>query len=634
MSDHLRMDDFEIELKNDFLTEAKDLLTQIEDVFLRLETAREDQNIINEIFRIAHNIKGASKAVGFNQLSELTHCAENLILKIKEKEIPVTDEVVTVLLSFKDAVNDMVDKLSSDFDYTANIDDVKAKIQVCLDGKGSSLNAVLPEQVQQEQLLIDPDLHAPVADDAVFSEDIVIAPPENDERFVEDGLSDDVGVNTSLVQPVVQVRESVIPSAPAAVDAVEVASETADRQNSSQVDETIRVKISRINKLNDSVGELAILQNVLNQRRFTYITDPLSNKTISQMMKLFKEVQEISMALRMLPLKQTFQKMSRIVRDTSKTLDKNVNLQLIGEDTEVDKTVLERLSDPLVHLVRNAVDHAMEDKNERLLSKKPETGSIILSANHEGSNLILQVKDDGRGIDHNKIKKKAIDKGILSPEKNLSPQELIQYIFHPGFSTKENVTEVSGRGVGLDVVKTNIESLGGEVRLESEIGRGSVFKIILPLTLAIIDGLVVVSGGNGFVVPLGQITELIRVEKGKLSKFTGGGLFFNLRGDVIPVYNMSEKFGLKSTSEEAAILILLKGQKRTIGILINNVINQQQIVIKKVGDEIKNYPGVMGAAIMGDGKPAFIVDLFEFFNEELMSDSIVDKKQYPADIAI
>ncbi|MBN22096.1 MAG: hypothetical protein CL678_12520 [Bdellovibrionaceae bacterium] len=362
---------------------------------------------------------------------------------------------------------------------------------------------------------------------------------------------------------------------------------------------------------------MIILQTVINQRRFQYIQDDLTNKSIGMMGKLFKEVQELAMSLRMLPLKSTFQKMNRIVRDTSKALDKEVNLKMIGEETEVDKTVLEKLSDPLVHIVRNAIDHGLESTEGRKEAGKDPQGNVQILAYHEGSNLVIEVNDDGKGIDPEIIRKKAIEKKVIDEHTPMTPEETIQLIFHPGFSTKEQVTEVSGRGVGMDVVKTNIESLGGEVNLQSKVGEGSSFKVVLPLTLAIIEGLVITAEKEKFVIPLSQIFEIVKVQESEIENFSGIARLFKVRGEVLPLFHINSKLGKKLTPESQYTVIILRGSTYSFGVVVEDILNQQQIVIKKLGDDIPNKKGMMGSAIMADGMPAIILDFYELFKDDL-----------------
>lgn len=655
------MEDFELELKHDFLEESEDLLMEAESAFLRLETERSNGDLLNEIFRLAHNLKGTSKAVGFDQLADLTHEAENLILKLKEGELEVTDTAVSTLLHFKDQVNIMIELLKVDLNATFELDEIKGQIKAVIDGAGVPSNdgvneennfedvEASNEEVIQDFNASDEDLENMMGDDegVATEESHESETSEADNTDLENNVIDmlgdalggtddnepeinqaaldslkDFGCDPSVlaslkVEGKLVEDDTSVEAPPAKVeDKAPAKKDVAKTKSNSSEEESIRVKLSRIDEINNVIGELVILQTVISQRRFTYIEDELSNNSITIMGKLFKEVQELAMSLRMLPLKSTFQKMTRIVRDTSKALGKDVTLNIIGDETEVDKTVLEKLADPLVHIVRNAIDHGLETNDERAEAGK-EKGVVELFAFHEGSNLVIQITDDGKGIDHEVILQKAIEKNVVPANTSMSPNEIIQLIFHPGFSTKEQVTEVSGRGVGMDVVKTNINALGGEVKVMSKIGEGSSFKIVLPLTLAIIDGVVIHCEDNKYVIPLSHIYEITRMDEGSIEAFTGSAELFKLRGEVIPLFYLNSKLGYKVQRNDKQAIAIIRGLNYPFGVVIDDVVNQQQIVIKKLGEDIRKTSGVMGSAIMGDGKPAFIVDLFELFKSDL-----------------
>jgi two-component system chemotaxis sensor kinase CheA len=385
-------------------------------------------------------------------------------------------------------------------------------------------------------------------------------------------------------------------------------------------EESIRVSLSRLEKLSDFIGELVILQTVLNQHR-AEIPSQLLQRTIGQLGKLSKEIQDISMSLRMIPIKQQFQKLQRIVRDTSKSLGKGVDLALEGEQTEVDKTVLEHIGDPLVHIVRNAIDHGLEMPDERRAAGKPQNGRVVIRAFHQGNNLIIEVRDDGKGIDPKKLLKKAVEKGVIRAGQQLSDQEAMMLLFAPGFSTKDQVSEISGRGVGLDVVKTNVERLSGQVQLESEIGRGSCFRVVLPLTLAIIDAMVVQMGEERYVVPVNNVHETVQPRKEDVHFVTGRGEMLALRDQVIPLFRLSHVLknggGSKEREAHSCIAIIVNARKQPFAVLVDDIIRQQQIVIKKLGSEIRNQKGLTGSAILGDGKPALILDLNDLVEKQM-----------------
>lgn len=616
------MEDFELELKLDFLEESEDLLESAENAFLQLENDRENPELLNNIFRLAHNLKGTSRAVGFSQLAELTHTAENLILKLKDGTMTPSDVVVSTLLDFKDLVNQMVEGLKQDINANFDISGLQHKIESLISGE------------VQSDLVSDPVENK--AQDAKSNHSDQAGEPVQESFIGNDAVYDSLRENGFSEEEIEALKNEAIPSASAFEEEVKSpqaqaatepqktedvaqkeSSASSPKKNKAETDESIRVKLSRIDMINNVIGELVILQTVISQRRFEFVQDDLTNKSIGMMGKLFKEVQELAMSLRMLPLKTTFQKMARIVRDTSKALEKDVQLNLVGEDTEVDKTVLEKLSDPLVHIVRNAVDHGLEAPEVREAAGKNKTGVVELFAYHEGSNLVIQITDDGKGIDPEVIRNKAIDKGIISSGSNISDQEVIQLIFHPGFSTKEQVTEVSGRGVGMDVVKTNIEQLGGEVKLMSKVGQGSSLKIILPLTLAIIEGIVIRADEEKYVLPLSQIYEITRVRSSEIEDFSGVAKLFRLRGEVLPLFYINKKIGKKADQDlESQTVIVVRGLNYVFGVVVDDIINQQQIVIKKLGEDIKNMNGIIGSAIMADGMPSLIIDLFELFKND------------------
>lgn len=581
------MDEFELELKRDFITESIDLLEAAESAFLRLESDREDASLLDEIFRLAHNLKGTSKAVGFDQLADLTHAAENLILMLKEGELVVTDSIVSVLLEFKDKITEMIEGLKSDMDAKFEIVSLKNKLN---EVAAADQSAEIESQKNKEE------------------EKTNEVEASSEEVVKEEVKTEEPSVVSDKKEEAVQAKAEPVKKSP---PIAKPQAKQADK------DESIRVSLSKINKINDIIGELVILQTVISQRRFSHIEDDLANKSIGIMGKLFKEVQESAMSLRMLPLKTTFQKMNRIVRDTSKLLNKDVKLHLIGEDTEIDKTVMEKIGDPLVHIVRNAVDHGIEDLEARAESGKDKVGNVELWAYHEGSNLVIQVTDDGKGIDPEAIRKKAIDKNIISESDKISDTEIIQFIFHPGFSMKQEVTEISGRGVGMDVVKTNIEALGGEVKLMSKLGEGSSLKIILPLTLAIIEGIVIKVQGEKFVIPLTQVHEIAQISSDEIENFSNIAHLFKLRGEVLPLFFINKKLGAKVEEKKSQTVVVVRGLSHAFGVVIDDILNQQQIVIKKLGYDIRNMKGIVGSSIMSDGKPSLIVDLLEIFRDDI-----------------
>lgn len=608
------MDEFERELKLGFLDEASQLMADTEQCFLQLETSSGDTSVLEKIFRLAHNLKGSAKAVGFDELGEFTHQLESLLLKMKNKEIPISGGTVSLLLRCNDQIVTMIAALKTDPESKTDCSVLLAEIQNNLNGVPSAQTtpaqvAAAPKvqevaspqpvtQVSAEAPAVDPVANAALKAELDALLEAQCAAPQR--------LSQ---ASAESVTPAASVVPTVHAAPPA--PAPKAAASGGAASTTVQVDESIRVSLNRLEKLLNFVGEMVILQSVLREQ-VQESASMLMKKTVNQLAKVTKEVQDISMGLRMVPLKQTFQKMQRIVRDTSSKLDKKINLKLVGEDTEVDKTILESLGDPLVHLVRNSVDHGVETPRERLAAGKPEQGEIILSAYHQSGNLVIEVRDDGAGLNATKLINKAIEKGILKPGTQLSDEQAYALIFHSGFSTKAVVSDVSGRGVGMDVVKTNIERLQGTIQIETVLGQGTCFKINLPLTLAIVDGMTIQCEKERYVIPLAHVHESVKPNPEDIHFVTGMGEVFALRGESIPLYRLNDLLGRKSAKASSdMIAIVVRNGKTAIAVLVDDILGQSQIVIKQLGAEHQNLKGFSGSAILGDGKPALILELAE-----------------------
>lgn len=551
------MDSFELEIKTDFLNEAKELLTNTEQCFLILEKSPDDFENLNQIFRLAHNLKGSSGAVGFAGLSDFTHKLENLLIAVKEHKVKLTPAVVDLLLRTNDYLVATIDTLLSDLDAGYENAALAGELQLAASGEyaGATEDVAVTAEVSTEES------------------------PAHDE----------------------EAPQKISRAAPA-----------------KNRDENIRVSLSRIEQLLNNVGELSILQAVMTEQSVTLGGNlpQLMRETLSSMTKIIKETQSLSMGLRMLPVKQTFQKMERLVRDTSKALGKKVEFHMSGEDTEIDKTVLEQLADPLVHIIRNAVDHGLESGEARTASGKLETGHIHLKAYHRAGQVIIEIRDDGKGLNGDVIVAKAKSKGLIPQDASPTPAQAHQLIFLPGFSTKENVTDVSGRGEGMDVVKTSVTALKGQVEIETELGKGTCFRICLPLTLAIIDSVIVMSDEHRFVIPLSQISEFYRPAAADVNFVMDREEIVSVRAETMGAHRLAELVNgkrpanVKPVSEYTA-LIVSDGNANKSAILVDKIVAQQQVVIKQLSSESRDKVGFMGSAILGDGKPALILDLFE-----------------------
>jgi len=381
-------------------------------------------------------------------------------------------------------------------------------------------------------------------------------------------------------------------------------------------DTSVRVNLQRVDKLINAVGELVVLDSVLRQQCIKSM-DQAILKIVEQAGKIIREVQDLSMSLRMVPVKPLVQKLQRISRDTSASVEKNVDFRVVGEDIEIDKTILDSISDPLVHIVRNAIDHGIENPEARIAQGKPAAGFLELSFSQEGGKLVLRIKDDGKGLDQQRIVAKAIEKGIITSGDNMNEQQIFELIFAPGFSTKAAVTEVSGRGVGMDVVRTSVASLGGQIEITSELHKGTEFTIALPLTVAIIEGMVVKTTKDNFIIPFTQVSETVKITDELLTKGSESGTLLNLRGRYLPVYSLRELLGDKKSDKKNGIGIITKSARVNFVVLVDDVIGQQQIVVKQLGAELSGFKSFIGSGVLGDGKPALILDLAQLADEEL-----------------
>jgi two-component system chemotaxis sensor kinase CheA len=377
---------------------------------------------------------------------------------------------------------------------------------------------------------------------------------------------------------------------------------------------SIRVDIAKIDSLINMVGELVITQSMLSLLGEDFDMGKLErlNDGLGQLERHTRELQESVMQIRMLPISFTFSRFPRLVHDLSNKLGKKIELKVSGENTEVDKTVIEKIGDPLVHLVRNSLDHGIEMPDERISAGKPETGVIQLSASHKGGNIVIEIRDDGRGLNRDKIEAKAIERGIIPEGHMLEDRQIYELIFQAGFSTADEVSDVSGRGVGMDVVRRNINELGGSIEIESDPGKGSAIIIRLPLTLAILDGQTVSVGSETYIVPLVSIIESIQVSEEMINLVAGRGETFKLRGEYLPIVRLHEVFGIedvKATSLKEGLLVVVEGEGRHCGLFVDDLLGQQQVVIKSLEANYKKVEGISGATILGDGSVALIIDI-------------------------
>lgn len=524
-------------IKIGFLEEAQQLIEEMETLLLDLEQTSNRKEVMDGIFRIAHNIKGSSKAVGFEDLGGYCHEFETYLLKVKNDPNGVNKAIIDKLLVARDMIALAVESYKSDLD--AKVDFSQALANLSATEVSSSEGS--------------PVESAPIS--------LGLAVPEK-------------------------------------------------KAATAQGDMSVRVNLKRVDKLIDAVGELVVLDSVLKQQSSLKL-DMKSMKVIDQLGKIIREVQDLSMSLRMVPVKSLVQKLQRISRDTATAVAKDVHFDVVGEEMEIDKTILDSISDPLVHLVRNAIDHGLEDRPGRAAAGKNPLGKLNLIIGYEGGRLVIRLKDDGKGLDKDRIVNKAIEKGLIASADNLTEEKIFSLIFAPGFSTKQEVTEVSGRGVGLDVVSTCVNSLGGKLETKSTAGIGTEFIISLPLTVSIIEGMVVKSQQDNYIVPFSQVSETLKIEESDLKEGPESGSLLNLRGKYYPVYTLNKLLGIKNPVKKDGIGIVSKSGRFDFVILVDDVVGQQQIVVKQLGAELSAFKRFVGSSVLGDGKPALILDLVQ-----------------------
>ncbi len=592
------MDDFERELKVGFLDEAKQAASDVEQCFLALEVDPNDEDNLNKIFRLAHNLKGSSKAVGFDKFGEFTHEFESFILKIKNKELSATPNAINLLLRANDHVREMIEDLMKDLEAKFDSSALLSEMQ------NFTAETDSEQKSSHEQNVFLDTSNSEVGNSIEVFEPTVVS--ENLPVFESVGLA---ATDDESAKPVFNDPETTVDAKDTNLDSGlgKLKNNEKNKSPNTPVDESLRVSLSKIEYLLNAVGEMVILQSGLKEQSML-LNSPALKRIVQHLSKVSKEIQETSMGLRMVPIKPVFQKMQRIVRDTSMALKKDIDFKIEGENTDIDKSILERIGDPLVHLIRNSVDHGIETADLRKSNGKDPKGSVLLRAYHQSGRLIIDVTDDGGGLNPEKLKKKAIEKGLISKDNKLSDKEAQNLIFAPGFSTKELVTDVSGRGVGMDVVKTNIQELGGEVQIESTVGKGTTFKIILPLTLAIVDAMTILYGAERFVIPINQVHETLSVTPDVLKESSFGNVLL-LRNENLPLFKLGDFFGIRTQKKVTEMIaIVVRGSTKTFAFLVDDIVAQSQIVLKQLGPELQDMIGISGSTILADGKPSFILE--------------------------
>ncbi|MBZ4078878.1 chemotaxis protein CheA [Escherichia fergusonii] len=623
-----------------FFDEADELLADMEQHLLDLQPAAPDAEQLNAIFRAAHSIKGGAGTFGFTILQETTHLMENLLDEARRGELQLNTDIINLFLETKDIMQEQLDAYKNaeqpdaeSFDYICQAlrqlaleakgeavpaDDSHSKLQAVKEAAPSTnangkLRIVLSRLKSKEVDLLEAELrNLATLSEVVKGEDSLAATLEGD--IAQDDIvavlcfvieEDQIHFENVTQQPVAPVAKAPVSEPPV---------HRAEREKPARASEStsIRVAVEKVDQLINLVGELVITQSMLAQR--SNELDPVKHgeliTSMGQLQRNARDLQESVMSIRMMPMEYVFSRFPRLVRDLAGKLGKQVELTLVGSSTELDKSLIERIIDPLTHLVRNSLDHGIELPEKRLASGKNSVGNLILSAEHQGGNICIEVTDDGAGLNRERILAKAISQGMAVSD-NMTDDEVAMLIFAPGFSTAEQVTDVSGRGVGMDVVKRNIQEMGGHVEIQSKQGAGTTIRILLPLTLAILDGMSVRVADEVFILPLNAVMESLQPREADLHPLAGGERVLEVRGEYLPLVELWKVFDVAGAKTEATqgIVVILQSGSRRYALLVDQLIGQHQMVVKNLESNYRKVPGISAATILGDGSVALIVDV-------------------------
>ncbi|MBA0038077.1 chemotaxis protein CheA [Pantoea sp. BIGb0393] len=630
-----------------FFDEADELLADMEQHLLGLDPQEPDSEQLNAIFRAAHSIKGGAGTFGFTVLQETTHILENILDGARRGEMQLSTDIINLFLETKDIMQEQLDAYKTaqepnaeSFKYIC-----EALRQLALEAKG-----IAPEAPKVAEVI---DIAAPVAAAGLRLQlvDLKEKEPElmleelgnlgtvsnvvkgaNSLEVTIDGVGkDDIVAVLCFVLDEAQIHFPAGAAAVAEAPVVDVVAEAVQTATVTEItpaakrepkraaapakgseSSSIRVAVEKVDQLINLVGELVITQSMLAQR--SGALDPVAHgdllNSMGQLERNARDLQESVMSIRMMPMEYVFSRFPRLVRDLASKLGKEVELTLLGSSTELDKSLIERIIDPLTHLVRNSLDHGIETPEKRLAASKTAVGNLTLSAEHQGGNICIEVIDDGAGLNRERILAKALSSGLPVSD-SMSDEEVGMLIFAPGFSTAEQVTDVSGRGVGMDVVKRNIQEMGGHVEISSKQGKGTTIRILLPLTLAILDGMSVRVANEVFILPLNAVMESLQPTAEELKPLAGGERVLEVRGEYLPLVELWNVFEVQNAKTDATqgIVVILQSAGRRYALLVDQLIGQHQVVVKNLESNYRKVPGISAATILGDGSVALIVDV-------------------------
>ncbi|MGH9627549.1 MAG: chemotaxis protein CheA, partial [Bryobacteraceae bacterium] len=563
------------ELLADFVLESREHLESIEAQLLALEHDARHMEAIHSVFRSFHTIKGLAGFLELPLIQEVAHEVETLLDLARQSALEITPEVIDVVLESKDYLGRWLKHL----DQTPS--------------------ASLPFALADNRKLIA-RIHA--LSNSGHSPEAITAPKqEHDVRPPE-------------THPTAR-EEKPSPEAAATIDS---SAATQTRGETKKAGRAVKVDTDKLDHLVDMVGEMVVAQSLVrHDPELNALKNTRLMRNLAQMARITDEVQRTAMSMRMVPIGPLFQKMARLVRDLKRKVGKQAYFVSAGEDVQLDRNIVEEIADPLMHMVRNSVDHGIESATERRLAGKEPQARIELRAFHSSGQIVIQIADDGKGIDREKILEKARSKGLIAPSANLSDSECFNMIFHPGFSTADQISDVSGRGVGMDVVKKQIQKLRGSIEIESVRGQGTTFSLRLPLTLAIIDGLIVLSGAERYIIPLASVKEMFRPTPGMVTTVEGRSEVVLVRDRVLPVIRLYERFGTEPRSKEPSecVLVVAEFDSTSFCLMVDELIGKQEFVIKSLGPVFQQVEGVAGGAILGDGHIGLILDMKGIFGE-------------------
>jgi two-component system chemotaxis sensor kinase CheA len=583
------------ELVAEFILESRDHLNSLEGQLLALENDTANTDAVHSIFRSFHTVKGLAGFLDFPAIQAVAHEVETLLDLARNGQLSISGPVVDIILESSDYLKEEIER-----------------VEAQLEGRIPAAARESGELIERVQALM---VQVPVAESSS-----VAVPDEPSGTFQVDSpasevvVEDPVPLETSAVEtnPAPAPEPITSPANAVAAPPPAVKSPANDRSVEAEASRFIKIDTSKLDFLVDMVGELVISQSILRHDEYlANAANPKLQRNLSQLSRITADVQKTAMSMRMVPIGQLFRRSVRLVRDLTRKSGKKVELDLSGEDTELDRTLVEDLADPLMHMIRNAADHGIEPPAERIANGKNPVARISLKAFHQAGHITIQLSDDGRGLNREKILRKAAERSLVSVDAPLTDSEVYNLIFEPGFSTADKVTDISGRGVGMDVVRRHVQKLRGRIEIQSTPGQGTIFSIKLPLTLAIIDGLVVTVGKERYIVPIYAVREMFRPSADKVFTVEGKAEMLLVRGSLLPVVRLHKVFGVVPKSYEAAasLVVVAESGPSRFCLLVDDMLGKQEVVIKSLGEALKKVRGIAGGAILGDGRVGLILDI-------------------------